>query len=116
MVFPTALWIFRPAFRKIFKSPGGVSAALQLKDVRLICEIAESAVACRSSDKPERRRSDGFPPLFPLAAGAAIVAATAYALADRQERIAPRLDRAAVEAMLRKADLYEPMRVLGKWK
>ena len=39
-----------------------------------------------------------------LAVGAAVVAATAHAIADAAGRLAPRLDRAAVERLRKKGD------------
>lgn len=51
-----------------------------------------------------------------LAAGSAIVALTAYAIAERPERVAPRLDRAAVEVILNKAKLVEFLKSIDAWK
>jgi hypothetical protein len=51
-----------------------------------------------------------------LAAGSAIVALTAYAIAERPERVAPRLDRAAVEVILNKAKLVEFLNSIDAWK
>lgn len=51
-----------------------------------------------------------------LAAGAAIVAITAYALADDLRPVAPRLDRPAVGENLRKANLENFIREIGLWK
>lgn len=43
-------------------------------------------------------------------------AVTAYALADRPERIAPQLKRDAVGELLRKANLEEFLKTVGVWK
>jgi carboxypeptidase Q len=51
-----------------------------------------------------------------LAAGSAIVAVTAYAIAERPERVAPRLDHAAVEALLNKAKLIDFLKSINSWK
>lgn len=51
-----------------------------------------------------------------LTAGAGIVAVTAYALADRPERIAPQLKRDAVGELLKKANLEEFLKTVGVWK
>lgn len=51
-----------------------------------------------------------------LAAGSAIVAITAYAIAERPAPIAPRLDHAAVEALLNKAKLVDFLRSIDAWK
>ena len=45
----------------------------------------------------------------------AIAAVTAYALADRAQRIAPRQSRADVEAMMKETGLDEEMKILGLW-
>ncbi|HEX8653032.1 MAG TPA: M20/M25/M40 family metallo-hydrolase [Pyrinomonadaceae bacterium] len=50
-----------------------------------------------------------------LALGAAIIAVTAYALAERPERIAPRLNNVRVGEILRKADLEGFLKDLGLW-
>lgn len=51
-----------------------------------------------------------------LMAGAGIVAVTAYALADRPERIAPQIKHDAVAALLKKANLEEFLKTVGVWK
>jgi carboxypeptidase Q len=51
-----------------------------------------------------------------LAAGSAIVAMTAYAIAERPDPIAPHIDHAAVEALLTKANLVDFLRSIGAWK
>jgi hypothetical protein len=51
-----------------------------------------------------------------LAAGSAIVAVTAYALADNLKPIAPKLDRPAVGEILKKAKLENFLKDLGLWK
>jgi carboxypeptidase Q len=45
----------------------------------------------------------------------AIAAITAYALADRTERVAPRQSRPEVEHLLKETDLDEEMRIEGFW-
>ena len=50
-----------------------------------------------------------------LAAGAAIVAITAYALAERAEPIAPHIDHGAVREILRKAKLDGFLKAIGAW-
>jgi hypothetical protein len=51
-----------------------------------------------------------------LVAGAAVMAVTAHALAERPERIAPQLKREAVGELLRKANLEEFLKSVGVWK
>lgn len=51
-----------------------------------------------------------------LADGAAIVAVTAYAIAERPERIAPHIEHAAVGEILRKANALEMIKAFGFWK
>jgi hypothetical protein len=51
-----------------------------------------------------------------LAAGSAIVAVTAYTIADRPEPLAPHIDHAATEALLNKAKLTDFLRTIGAWK
>jgi carboxypeptidase Q len=51
-----------------------------------------------------------------LAAGSAIVAVTAYMIAERPERVAPRLDHAAVETLLNKAKLIDFLKSINAWK
>jgi hypothetical protein len=51
-----------------------------------------------------------------LTAGAAVVAVTAHALAERPARIAPQLKRAAVADLLQKANLEEFLKAIGVWK
>ncbi|HVG28606.1 MAG TPA: M20/M25/M40 family metallo-hydrolase [Pyrinomonadaceae bacterium] len=51
-----------------------------------------------------------------LAGGACIVAVTAYAIAERPERIAPHIERGAVGEILRKANVLEMIRAFGFWK
>lgn len=50
-----------------------------------------------------------------LAAGAAVLAVTAYAIAESPERIAPRLDRERVGEILKKAKLDAFLKDLGLW-
>ncbi|HXG93880.1 MAG TPA: M20/M25/M40 family metallo-hydrolase [Blastocatellia bacterium] len=50
-----------------------------------------------------------------LAAGSAIVAVTAYALAERSAPIAPHIDHAAVGEILRKANLERFLKAVGVW-
>jgi hypothetical protein len=51
-----------------------------------------------------------------LADGSAIVAVTAYAIAERPEPIAPHIDHAATEALLDKAKLTDFLKSIGAWK
>ena len=51
-----------------------------------------------------------------LAEGAAVMAVTAYALADSVQPFAPRLDRAAVTELVKEESLDEFLRFLGIWK
>jgi hypothetical protein len=51
-----------------------------------------------------------------LSAGSAIVAVTAYALADNLKPIAPRLERPAVGEIIRKANLENFLKVIGMWQ
>jgi acetyl-CoA acetyltransferase len=51
-----------------------------------------------------------------LAAGAAIVAVTAFAIAESPKPIAPKLDHAAVAEILSKAKLEGFIRAIGLWK
>ncbi len=51
-----------------------------------------------------------------LARGAAIIAVTAYAIADAPERIVKRLDHATVAKNLKKAELTEELASGGYWK
>jgi hypothetical protein len=51
-----------------------------------------------------------------LSAGSAIVAVTAYAIADNLRPIAPKLDRPAVGEILKKANLEGFLKELGLWK
>jgi carboxypeptidase Q len=51
-----------------------------------------------------------------LAAGSAIVAITAYAIADDLRPIAPRLDRPAVGEIIKKANLENFLKEIGLWK
>ena len=51
-----------------------------------------------------------------LAAGAAVVAVTAWAIADAPERVAPRLDRAAMEKLLEESGSLELLKRFGMWK
>jgi len=64
------------------------------------------------------KASDTFDKVDPLdlKAGAAILAATAWALAESDKPIAPRLDHAAVREMLRNARLEELVEQVGVWK
>jgi carboxypeptidase Q len=45
----------------------------------------------------------------------AIAAVTAYALADRAERIAPRQSRAEVDELMKQTGLADEMKILGLW-
>jgi carboxypeptidase Q len=45
----------------------------------------------------------------------AVAALTAYALADREERIAPRQSREEIEQLMKQTGLDEEMRLLGMW-
>ena len=58
---------------------------------------------------------DKVDPLF-LKADAAVVAVTAWAIAEDPNRIAPRLDHAAVAAILKKANLDQLLVSVGQWK
>jgi carboxypeptidase Q len=51
-----------------------------------------------------------------LSAGAAIVAVTAYAVADNLKPLAPRLDHTAVGEIIRKANLENFLQAIGMWK
>jgi len=51
-----------------------------------------------------------------LAAGAAIVAITAYAIGEKAEPIAPHIDHAAVGEILKKAKLDEFLKAIDLWK
>jgi hypothetical protein len=51
-----------------------------------------------------------------LSAGAAIVAVTAYAIADNLKPIAPRLEHPAVGEILKKANLENFLKDIGVWK
>ena len=51
-----------------------------------------------------------------LAAGAAIVAVTAYAVAERPAPLAPHIDRKAVGLLLKKENLEEFLRAIGVWQ
>lgn len=51
-----------------------------------------------------------------LAAGAAVVAITAWAIADAPERVAPKLDHAAMEKILEEAGTLEMLKRFGMWK
>jgi Iap family predicted aminopeptidase len=51
-----------------------------------------------------------------LIAGAAVVAVTAHAIAERPGRIAPQLKHEAVGELLRKANLEEFLKTVGVWK
>jgi hypothetical protein len=50
-----------------------------------------------------------------LASGAALMAVTAYAIADAPERMSPRIDHAAVGKYLKATDRYDEF-VSGGWK
>lgn len=50
-----------------------------------------------------------------LAAGSAVVAVTAYAIAERAQPVAPRIDHAAVGGILKKAKVDEFLKSLGVW-
>lgn len=51
-----------------------------------------------------------------LASGAAVLAVTAWAIAEAPERVAPRLERAQVEKALEEAGYLEVLRAYGAWK
>jgi carboxypeptidase Q len=51
-----------------------------------------------------------------LAAGASVLAVTAYAIAEQPERFAPRLDHKAVGEILKKAGIEEFLTSVGVWK
>ncbi|MFL6281529.1 MAG: M28 family metallopeptidase, partial [Pyrinomonadaceae bacterium] len=51
-----------------------------------------------------------------LAAGAAVLAVTAYAIAEQPEPFAPRLDHKGVAEILQKAGLDEFLTTIGVWK
>ncbi|HEX8721964.1 MAG TPA: M28 family peptidase, partial [Pyrinomonadaceae bacterium] len=51
-----------------------------------------------------------------LAAGAALVAVTAYAVAEQPGPFAPHADRKAVGEILKKAGVDELLKVVGRWK
>lgn len=50
-----------------------------------------------------------------LAAGSAVVAVTAYAIAERAEPIAPHISHAAGGELLKKAKLDDFLKALGIW-
>jgi len=50
-----------------------------------------------------------------LALGTAIVAVTAYAIAEREQRLAPRLERAAVGNLVKKTNLEGFLKAVGVW-
>jgi carboxypeptidase Q len=50
-----------------------------------------------------------------LALGSAIVAVTAYAIAERDQAVAPRLDHAAVGEVVKKANLEGFLKAVGVW-
>jgi len=50
-----------------------------------------------------------------LALGSSIIAITAYAIAERPERIARRIDHAAVGEILKKANLADFLKAVGVW-
>lgn len=50
-----------------------------------------------------------------LADATAIVAVTGYRIADAPERLAPRLERAKVEEMIKKANFYDILKLTGEW-
>ncbi|MEK6324077.1 MAG: M20/M25/M40 family metallo-hydrolase [Acidobacteriota bacterium] len=50
-----------------------------------------------------------------LVAGAAVIAVTAYAIAERAEPIAPHIDHKAVGELLKKAKLDEFLKAMGIW-
>jgi carboxypeptidase Q len=58
---------------------------------------------------------DKVDPLY-LKSGAAIVAVTAYAIAQDPKPIAPHIDHAAVGEILKKASLDEFLTQIGAWK
>ncbi|HZE26421.1 MAG TPA: M28 family peptidase, partial [Terriglobales bacterium] len=62
--------------------------------------------------------SDTYDKIDPLdfKAGTAIVAVTAWAIAEDPKPIAPRLDHAAVAEILQKAELEKLLASIGHWK
>jgi len=50
-----------------------------------------------------------------LTAGSAVVAVTAYAIAERVEQIAPHINHAAVGEILKKAKVDEFLKSIGVW-
>jgi len=64
------------------------------------------------------KSSDTFDKVDPVdfKAGAAIVAVTAYAIAQNPNPIAPHIDHAAVGAIIKKAGLDELLTEIGQWK
>jgi hypothetical protein len=64
------------------------------------------------------KSSDTFDKVDPIdfKAGAAIVAVTAWAIADDPKAIAPHIDHAAVAQILKKADLDMLLTSIGQWK
>ena len=64
------------------------------------------------------KSSDTFDKVDPvdLKAGAAIVAVTAYVIAQYPNPIAPHIDHAAVGAIIKKAGLDELLTEIGQWK
>ncbi|HEX8457675.1 MAG TPA: M20/M25/M40 family metallo-hydrolase [Pyrinomonadaceae bacterium] len=69
-------------------------------------------------DEIHHKPSDTFDKIaaHSLTAGAAVVAVTAHALAERPERLAPQLKHDAVSNLLRKANLEEFLKSVGVWK
>lgn len=68
--------------------------------------------------KVHHKASDTFDKVdaHDLSAGAAVVAVTAYAVAERAERLAPRLEHGAVGGLLQKAGLEQFLKDVGVWK
>jgi carboxypeptidase Q len=64
------------------------------------------------------RSSDTYDKVDPLdfKAGAAIVAVTAWVIAEGPKAVAPHIDHAAVAQILKKADLEDLLTYVGQWK
>jgi Zn-dependent M28 family amino/carboxypeptidase len=64
------------------------------------------------------RSSDTYDKVDPLdfKAGAAIVAVTAWVIAEDRKAVAPHIDHAAVAQILKKADLEGLLTYVGQWK
>lgn len=69
-------------------------------------------------NKVHHKPSDTFDKVaaHDLTAGSAVVAVTAYAVADRPDRLAPRLGRDAVGELLKKAQLDQFLKAVSVWQ